>query len=316
MFGRTALLRTSSRLAILTLAAFSGASLSAQGRSGNPAAAEAVKAKYRKLEVKIPMRDGVKLFTSIYIPRDTTQNAPFLMDRTPYGVGPYGADAYRTSLGPSSNPKFAESGFIFVYQDARGRNFSEGDFTEMTPHKDVKKSPKDVDESSDTYDTIDWLVKNVPHNNAKVGIWGGSYPGFYTTASCIDPHPALKACSPQAPMTDLWNGDDLFHNGAFMLGANFSFYQGFGRGPRAPELGPDPRYPNGPQIGNDAYKFYLELGPVGPGSRKYLPRETAPLWDIVMQHPSYDAYWQARNIGAQTGKVAPAMVEFGRHSDP
>ncbi len=188
------------------------APLAAQ-RGGNSAGSDSVKAHYRKLEVRIPMRDGVKLFTSVYVPRDTSKAAPILMQRSPYGVAPYGADAYRASLGPSSNPKFASYGFVFVYQDARGRFESEGAFTEMTPHKDVKKSKTDVDESTDTYDTIDWLVKNVPHNNGRVGIYGTSYPGFYTTASCIDPHPALKACEPGAPMTDLWMGDDLFHNG-------------------------------------------------------------------------------------------------------
>ena len=226
------------RLALIALIA--ALPLAAQRPQQNSAAAEAVKAKYQKLEVRIPMRDGVKLFTSIYIPRDTEQDYPILMSRTPYSVAPYGPDAYRPSLGPSGNPKFAESGFIFVYQDARGRFNSEGEFTEMTPHKDGKKSNKDVDESTDSYDTIDWLLKNVPHNNGRVGIYGTSYPGFYTTASCIDPHPALKACSPQAPMTDIARGDDEYHNGAFFLGANFSFYQGFGRMPRNPSLGPDP----------------------------------------------------------------------------
>lgn len=282
-------------------------------RGGNPAAAAAVKARYDKLEVRIPMRDGVKLFTSIYVPRDSSRDYPILMDRTPYGVAPYGADAYRASLGPSGNPKFPESGFIFVYQDARGRNYSEGAYTEMTPHKDVKKGPSDVDESTDSYDTIDWLIKNLPHNNGKVGIYGTSYPGFYTTASCIDPHPALKACEPGAPMTDLWMGDDLFHNGAFMLAANFEFYQTYGRAPRAPQLGPDPRYPQ-PDVKGDAYKFALELGPIRAGSRAWLPPETAPLWDIVMHHPAYDDYWQARDIGRHVRHV-PAMLEVGGHYD-
>jgi putative CocE/NonD family hydrolase len=282
-------------------------------RGANPEQVEAVKAKYRKLEVRIPMRDGVKLFTSIYVPRDSSHSYPFLMDRTPYGVAPYGPDAYRASLGPSGNPKFAESGFIFVYQDARGRYYSEGGYTEMTPHKDVKKSKTDADESTDAYDTIDWLVKNVPHNNGRAGIYGTSYPGFYTTASCIDPHPALKACEPGAPMTDLWMGDDLFHNGAFMLGANFDFYQGYGRTPRADPPGPDPRYPR-PDEGDDAYAFYLSLGAVGPGSRKWLPPETAPLWDVVMQHPSYDDYWKARDISRHVKRV-PAMLEVGGYYD-
>lgn len=288
------------------------ASVDAQ-RGGNPVAVAAVKARYNKLEVRIPMRDGVKLFTSIYVPRDSTRDYPILMDRTPYGVGPYGADAYRASLGPSGNPAFAESGFIFVYQDARGRNYSEGAYTEMTPHKDAKKGPNDVDESSDSYDTIDWLIKNLPHNTGKVGIYGTSYPGFYTTASCIDPHPALKVCEPGAPMTDLWMGDDLFHNGAFMLGANFDFYLGYGRTPRAATLGPDPRYP-GPESASDAYKFFLDMGPVGSGSRKWLPPETAPLWDIVMHHPAYDAYWQARDISRHVKRV-PAMLEVGGYYD-
>jgi putative CocE/NonD family hydrolase len=279
-------------------------------RGGNPAAAAAVQARYRKLEVRIPMRDGAKLFTSIYVPRDSSHDYAILMDRTPYGVAPYGPDAYRASLGPSA--KFADNGFIFVYQDARGRFESEGAYTEMTPHKDAKRG-KDVDESTDSYDTIDWLVKNISHNNGKVGIYGTSYPGFYTTASCIDPHPALKACEPGAPMTDLWMGDDLFHNGAFMLGANFDFYQGYGRTPRNPSLGPDPRYPR-PESGNDAYKFFLDMGPIGPGSRKSLPPETAPLWDIVMHHPDYDAYWQSRDISRHVKRV-PAMLEVGGYYD-
>ncbi len=191
---------------------------------------------------------------------------------------------------------------------------SEGDFTEMTPHKDVKRGAKDVDESTDSYDTIAWLIANVTPNNGRVGIWGGSYPGFYTTASCIDPHPALKACSPQAPMTDLWRGDDLFHNGAFYLGANFSFYQGFGRTPRAAELGPDPRYP-APAMNGDAYKFLLELGPIATGARQWLKPGTAPHWEEVMAHPSYDAFWQARDIGRHLNKVAPAMLVVGGFYD-
>ncbi len=304
-----------SRLMVRTLLAamFVASTVQAQRPQPSGAAAEAVKARYRKLEVRIPMRDGVKLFTAIYVPKDTTQAWPILMDRTPYGVAPYGPEAYRTSLGPNGT-RYLESGFIFVYQDARGRFNSEGEYTEMTPHKDVKTGPKDVDESSDSYDTIDWLIQNIPHNNGKVGIYGTSYPGFYTTASCIDPHPALKACTPQAPMTDVAKGDDLFHNGAFYLGANFSFYQGYGRTPRNPSLGPDPQYDR-PNMAGDAYTFFLEMGPVGPGSRKWLPKETAPLWDLVMQHPNYDAFWQARNIRTHLTKVAPAMLETGGYYD-
>ena len=300
---------------LITSVAFCALPLHAQrgGRGPDSSAIAAVRAKYRKLDVRIPMRDGVKLFTSIYIPRDTFRSYPFLMSRTPYGIGAPEPDVYRPSLGLGQ--KYMDAGMIFVYQDARGRFYSEGEFTEMTPHKD-RKAGTDVDEATDTYDTIDWMVKNVPHNNARVGIYGTSYPGFYTTASCIDPHPALKACAPGSPMTDIAKGDDLFHNGAFYLGANFSFYQGFGRAPRATELGPDPRYTAArPPIGNDAYKFYLALGPVGPGSRKWLPASTAPLWNLVMQHPNYDAFWQARNIRPHLKKMAPAMLEIGGFYD-
>jgi len=155
-----------------------------------------VRAHYTKYEYNIPMRDGVKLFTSIYVPKDSSTPYPFLMNRTPYSVAPYGVDNYRTSIGPSES--FEKSGYIFAYQDVRGRYMSEGTFQEMRPHIDNKKSKQDVDDSTDLYDTIDWLLKNVPNNNGNAGIWGISYPGFFTSASIIDSHPALKAASPQA----------------------------------------------------------------------------------------------------------------------
>ena len=189
-----------------------------------PTSAE-IREHYTKHEYRIPMRDGIKLFTAVYIPKDTSQSYPFLIDRTPYSVAPYGADHYPKRLGPS--PVFLRDAFIFVEQDVRGRYLSEGTFQEVTPHKDTKKSPKDVDESTDTYDTIEWLLHNVPNNNGKVGIWGISYAGFYAAAGIIDSHPALKAASPQAPVSDLYMGDDAYHNGAFMLAANFGFYTFF-----------------------------------------------------------------------------------------
>ena len=164
-----------------------------------------VKAHYTKYEYRVAMRDGVHLFTSVYVPKDSSQKYPFLIVRTPYSVSPYGVDQYRKRLGPS--PDFDKSGYIFVYQDVRGRYMSEGTFVEETPHID-KKSKRDVDDSTDLYDTIDWLLKNVPNNNGNAGIWGISYPGFYAAASMIDTHPALKAASPQAPMVDLFMGDD------------------------------------------------------------------------------------------------------------
>src|SRR5277367_5088324 len=186
-----------------------------------------VKEHYTKYEYRIPMRDGVHLFTSVYVPKDTSRPYPFLIEHTPYGVGPYGVDQYRKTLGPA--PEFDKAGYVFVYQDVRGRYLSEGTFIEMRPHIDSKKPNQDVDDASDLYDTIDWLLHNVPNNNGNAGIWGISYPGFYTSASIIDSHPALKAASPQAPMTDLFFSDDGYHGGAFMLAANFGFYAGFFR---------------------------------------------------------------------------------------
>src|SRR5580698_2700459 len=202
------------------------ANLFSQTKSDKPDAPEFdVKEHYTKYEYRIQMRDGAHLFTSIYVPKDTSHPYPFLINRTPYSVGPYGVDVYRTQLGPT--PDFDKAGYIFVNQDVRGRYMSEGKFLEMTPHIDDKKSAQDVDDSSDLHDTIDWLLKNIPNNNGNAGIWGISYPGFYTSASIIDSHPALKAASPQAPMTDLFKGDDAYHGGAFMLAANFGFYTFF-----------------------------------------------------------------------------------------
>jgi putative CocE/NonD family hydrolase len=181
-----------------------------------------VREHYTKLERSIPMRDGIKLFTVLYIPK-TNGKYPFMINRTPYTVAPYGADQYRISLGPSS--LFLKEGFIFVYQDVRGKWMSEGKFVDVRPHNDNKKGKKDIDESSDTYDTIDWLIKNIPNNNGKAGIYGISYPGFYSTASLPGAHPGLKAVSPQAPVTDWFMGDDFHHNGAFFMNDAFSLRQ-------------------------------------------------------------------------------------------
>ena len=157
-----------------------------------------IKEHYTKYEYRIPMRDGKKLFTAVYLPKDQSKPAPFLMVRTPYDVAPYGVDRYPPRLGPTD--EFDKAGYIFVMQDVRGRFQSEGTFIEMTPHKPVKKV-NDVDESTDMFDIVEWLLKNIPNHNGKVGIWGISYPGFFVSASIIDGHPAIKAASPQAPPT-------------------------------------------------------------------------------------------------------------------
>ena len=204
------------------------------------------------------MRDGAKLFASVYVPKDVfsdSKSYPIIMQRTGYGVPPYGIEEYRTNLGPSE--MFAREKFIFVYADVRGRYLSEGKYVVIRPHN-PNKGPKDVDENSDTYDTIDWLIHNVPGNTGKVGMWGISQPGFYVTAGMIDAHPALVAVSPQAPVTDYYMGDDSYHNGAFMLAHRFNFYMGFRDREGDPET-PQPTLPF--QFGTpDGYDFYLSLG--------------------------------------------------------
>jgi putative CocE/NonD family hydrolase len=264
-----------------------------------------IKEHYTKYEYRIPMRDGVRLFTAVYVPKDTLHTYPFLINRTPYDVGPYGEDEYRKHLGPS--PDFDKAGYIFVLQDVRGRWMSEGTFVEMRPHIDNKKSNKDVDDSSDLYDTIDWLLKNVPNNNGNAGIWGISYPGFYTSASIIDSHPALKAASPQAPMTNLFMGDDAYHGGAFMLDANFGFYTFF-KPQDDPQL--PPKTPVEFDFGTkDAYEFYLNVGPTSNLS-KYL-KGTSGLFDDQMNHDTYDDYWKVRDLAPHMKNIHCAVLTVG-----
>ncbi|HOK48020.1 MAG TPA: CocE/NonD family hydrolase, partial [Bryobacteraceae bacterium] len=167
---------------------------------------EYIKAHYTKYEFRVPMRDGKRLFTSVYVPKDGSRKYPIMFTRTPYSVAPYGVDNYRSSLGPSE--AFAREGYIFVYQDVRGRVQSEGEFVHARPYLPVKRGPGDIDESTDAYDSIEWLLKRVPNHNGRVGMWGISYPGFYTVMGALDAHPALKACSPQAPIADWFIGDD------------------------------------------------------------------------------------------------------------
>src|SRR5215831_4651106 len=213
-----------------------------------------VKDNYTKKEVYITMRDGAKLFTAIYSPKDNSVSYPILMERTPYSCNPYGEDNLPNRLGP--NADLMKGKYIFVYQDVRGRYKSEGDFKEMTPAIDNKRSNKDVDEGSDTYDTVDWLLKNTK-SNGRAGLWGISYPGFYASASLPDAHPAIKAVSPQAPVTDEFIGDDCNHNGAFFLMDNFDFYNYFD-GERSAD-GENYKSVFDVKI-DDAYKFFLKVG--------------------------------------------------------
>jgi putative CocE/NonD family hydrolase len=264
-----------------------------------------VRAHYTKYEFRIPMRDGKRLFTAVYVPKDASKTYPILLTRTPYSVEPYGTDNYAKTLFPGE--EFERDGFIFVYQDVRGRWMSEGVWREMTPEKDATTGPNDVDESTDTYDTIDWLIHHVPDNNGKVGMVGVSYPGFYTSAGLINAHPALVAASPQAPIADLYRGDDAYHNGAFFLAANFGFYANFYPldHPQQPKNKPEFDYGT-----EDGYKFYREMGPLENAEEKYFNYANS-YWSDQVAHPNYDDYWKKRNILPHLKNIRPAVLVVG-----
>ncbi len=266
-----------------------------------------VKELYTKYEYRVPMRDGKRLFASVYVPKDDSELSPILLNRTPYSVAPYGADKYKNDVGPSE--EIGKLGkYIIVYQDVRGKNMSEGEFINMTPHKPNKKGPADFDESSDAYDTIEWLTKNIPNNNGRVGTWGISYPGFYTAAGMIDAHPAHKAASPQAPITDWFTGDDFHRNGALYLPHAFNFLIGFGK-PR-----PEPIVPKRGEAFDhgtpDGYKFFLNMGPLYNANEKYYKNEVS-FWNDMMSHGTYDEFWQSRNLRPHLKAIKPAVMTVG-----
>lgn len=272
--------------------------------------AQYIKANYTKREISIPVRDGVKLFTAIYEPKDRSQKYPILLNRTPYTVAPYGPENFRTQLGP--NALFAREGYIFVYQDVRGRWMSEGEFVDVRPDID-NVNPTDIDESTDTYDTIEWLLKNVENNNGRVGTYGISYPGFYTSAGSINSHPALKACSPQAPVSDWFHGDDMHHNGALFLAQNFAFFTGFGQPRPSPTSSGSYMKPwNGRQT-QDGYDFFLSLGGLKEVADQYQASlgTRIKMWDEMMAHPNYDDWWKARNILPKLRNVKCATMTVG-----
>ena len=267
-----------------------------------------VRTHYAKQEFRVPMRDGAKLFVSVYSPvlggfKDAGPY-PFLMTRTPYSCGPYGQDKMAARLGISQ--ELLESGYIFVCGDARGRYESEGVFQEMNPHLDKKKSVKDVDESTDMYDTVEFLLKHVENNNGRLGITGISYPGFYTSASIIDSHPAIKAASPQAPMTDLFFNDDGYHGGAFMLNANYGFYVNF-----KPLKNPTLPVPNSPHDfqSEDAYDFYLKAGNTASLDQAF--QGTNFLFHDQLIHTTYDDYWKKRDLSRHMKGVHAAVMTVG-----
>ncbi len=266
-----------------------------------------VKDNFIKIDTMIKMRDGIRLYTIIYVPKDNIEKYPFLLERTPYSCGPYGDTSYAKSIGP--NPRLMKEKFIFVCQDVRGRYMSEGVNLEMTPH--IKnKTKKQVDESSDTYDTVDWLLKNIKNNNGRVGIYGISYPGFYATASLPEAHPAIKAVSPQAPVTDEFEGDDANHNGAFFLMDNFDFMNYFG----AERTSPVKEYskPVFNYFTKDAYSFFKSLGVLkNTQSAKYY-NSNCTIWNEYLEHDTYDDYWKARNIRNHLENIkTPTLVVGG-----
>jgi putative CocE/NonD family hydrolase len=266
----------------------------------------AVKAAYTKHEFLIPMRDGVKLFTSVYTPKDMSEQYPIMMSRTPYSVAPYGIENYRAGLGPSSE-KFQKEKFVFVFQDVRGRNKSEGTFVHVRPVIVNKQGPKDVDEATDTYDTIDWLVKNVPNNNGRVGMWGISYPGFYAAMGAVDAHPALKATSPQAPVNDWFVGDDFRHNGVLFLSHAFNFLGFFGRPLPEEALLPGSKFA---METPDGYDFHLSMGPLANYDEKYFKGQLK-FWKDLISNDTYSAFWQSRAANRHMKNVKPAMLTVG-----
>ncbi len=287
-----------SRLAVLMAVGALPCLLISQGQ-------EYVKTHYTKYEYEIPMRDGVKLFTAAYLPKDASQKYPILISRTPYSVAPYGADHYRDALGPWE--KFAREGFIFVYQDVRGRFLSEGEFADVRPHRPVKNGPKEFDESTDTWDTIDWLIRRIPNHNGRVGIWGISYPGFYAAMGMIDAHPALKAASPQAPVSDWFIGDDFHHNGALFLAHSFHWQVHNDKPRPQPTTKRPPPFEYGTP---DGYRFYLEAGTLTNINEKHLKHEIA-FWNEMMRHPNYDEFWKARNLLPHLRNIKPAVMTVG-----
>lgn len=261
---------------------------------------------YTKQEVYIPMRDGVKLFTVIYSPKRNDEFHPILMLRTPYSVAPYGPTLLSERLYKTYWKNYLEEGYIIVMQDVRGRFMSEGEFEDIRPFLPVKKGKKEIDESSDAYDSIDWLIKNVAQNNGHVGVFGISYPGFYATMAAASRHPNLKAVSPQAPVTEWFLGDDFHHNGAFALMDAFSFYSGFGKTRPKPTTVPAKGF-EFPE--KDAYNFHLRQGALK--NYKKLIGDSVKFWDVLMQHPDYDTFWQARDARKACHNLQASILVVG-----
>lgn len=292
----------------LTHALFAAPAVAANDDKDKPPAYQP-REHYTKYEYRVPVRDGKRLFTAVYVPKDQSRRYPFLMVRTPYSCGPYGVDRDGAKqLAP--NEEFLKAGYIFVCQDVRGRFQSEGQFIEMTPHQPAKKAATDVDESSDTHDTVQWLLEHVPGHNGRVGLWGISYPGFYTAASIIDSHPAIKAASPQAPIGDLFMGDDSYHGGAFMLAANFGFYSFFK--PQQTPVLPPRQWPEFDYGTKDGYEFFLQFTNLDAmAARLAQGAGPNPYFNVQLEHDRYDSFWQSRAILPHLKNIRAAVLTVG-----
>ncbi len=264
---------------------------------------------YTKTEYEVPMRDGAKLHTVVYAPKDADRvRYPIMLNRTPYSAGPYGAGRYRLRI--AQNSTMLHEGYIFAIQDVRGRYLSEGTFEDVRPATEQHPTKKDVDEGTDTFDAIEYLLKKGPRNNGRVGQWGISYPGFYTTVGLLSRHPALKASSPQAPVTD-WFWDDDHHNGAYFLTGAMGFWGGFGQARPQPQA----HYPDGPAMGTpDSYDFYYRLGPL-KNLNEQVFKGKIKHWNDLTQHPNYDAFWQARNPRPRLHGLKAAVLTVGGFND-
>ncbi|MBL0359086.1 MAG: CocE/NonD family hydrolase [Chitinophagaceae bacterium] len=264
-----------------------------------------IKDNYYKTERMISMRDGAKLFTAFYIPKDSSEKHPILFNRTPYSCAPYGEDKLNPGLYQSYWINYLKEGYIIAIQDVRGRWMSEGEFVDVRPFNSNKKGTE-IDEASDTYDAIDWMVNNIPGNNKRVGVLGISYPGFYSTMAAMSNHPALKAVSPQAPVTDWFQGDDFHHNGAFFIMDAFSFYSSFGKPRPIPTTvgGPDYVFPT-----PDNYDFYLKTGALKNFAA--ILGDSVAFWKDLYAHPNYDDWWKARNPRNFVTHIKPAMLVVG-----
>jgi putative CocE/NonD family hydrolase len=252
---------------------------------------------FEKIEQMVPMRDGVKLHTIIYAPKSHKDSLPILLNRTPYGID----NIYRGFAAPSSLQELIDEGFIFAFQDIRGKFKSEGQFIMQRPPRGPQNSTP-IDEGTDTYDTIDWMLKNVPHNNGRVGMFGTSYPGWLVVMAVIDPHPALKAVSEQATPSDMFLGDDFHHNGAFRLAYGFEYVAAIESSATTTPFKFD-RY--------DTYQWYLELGALSNVDAKYFHGKL-PTWNNFVNHPNYDLFWQQQALDYQLKKTkVPIMHVAG-----